>query len=236
MLSSARFSQPDVIFSVFWCGTSGQLRPPDTQIGMFFNWCQAVDCSSVLDTKALMTEQSTFHLKMGFDGCGVTNGFWGTIFAAGLDDQCDQVVFRVNQLLEHNRKVRLNLLGLSRGGMACLLLIKKLSSIPRSVLEVNAVIFDPVPGNGLTTSAIDVFGITIATQCLDVSTSQTLHKVLALYPFMPLPDIAFHAPILPRSFNSILFYLISFHLSQVSKSQSRRAGRNPRLPSGRPVV
>lgn len=65
---------------------------------------------------------------MAFDGCGVTNGCTGTLFAAGLKKQCQVVVNRIIELLATGDKsVRVNVLGLSRGGIAAMYLAQMLS-------------------------------------------------------------------------------------------------------------
>ena len=54
----------------------------------------------------------------------------------------------------------------------------------------------------LTTTALDasVCGgrCSTARQCINLSASSNLAAVLAIYPHEPLPDLAFHAPILPH--------------------------------------
>ena len=72
------------------------------------------------------------HLKMGFDGCGVVAGLPGALFAFGLAPQCDAVVARLEALASSSEACRqrlsVNVLGLSRGGIAALQLAKKLES------------------------------------------------------------------------------------------------------------
>lgn len=92
----------------------------------------------------------------------------------------------------------LNLLGLSRGGMAQIMLIQRLTHIPKKFLTINALIFDPVPGNLISSQSMDVFGLTFAAQSLSMKDSPNLARVTALYPHLPLPDVSFHAPIFPH--------------------------------------
>ena len=77
---------------------------------------------------------------MAFDGCGVTHGLTGTLFAAGLDGQCNSVVEMVQQMRKqqqqqqststnNNASVRLIAVGLSRGAVACRKLALKLSGM-----------------------------------------------------------------------------------------------------------
>jgi len=187
-------SEPDVILTVFWCGTGGTIKGMTTQVGLFYSQCQATD-SSLLDAGP-----PPRHIKIGFDGCGVTNGTGGTVFALGLTEQCETVVQVLTSLLEKVQNVRVNCLGLSRGGMACLLLAKLLVTkhVDPSRVELNLLLFDPVPGNGISSVAVDVFGWSIASTCMDLRQCVHLNQVVAIYPHEPLPAFAFHAPILPR--------------------------------------
>jgi len=140
---------------------------------------------------------------MGFDGCGVTDGCAGTLFAKGLDKQCDQVRRQLDAFLgervpsgQLQRPVRVNVVGLSRGGIACLYLAQRLADLTPSQCKLCMLLFDPVPGNLLTQRQLDVCGCINAHKCCDVSMCQCLSRVLAIYPHEPLPAIAFHAPVL----------------------------------------
>jgi len=108
------------------------------------------------------------------------------------------VVSKVKQLLNASFKVTLNCLGLSRGGMGVLILIQKLAKYTPNRIVMNTILFDPVPGNLITSYNLDILHNTLATQCMDVSASKNLANVLAIYPHEPLPDLAFHAPIIPK--------------------------------------
>ncbi len=63
-------------------------------------------------------------------------------------------------------------------------------------LAINLALLDPVPGNFITTSNIDPFKISLANKAMDLSDCKPLRKVLGLYPHIPLPAIACHAPLL----------------------------------------
>ena len=184
----------EVILSVFFCGTDGQIDPPTTQIGTFAALTNAQDLT---DQQTDINVDET-QFKMGFDGCGTVYGLRGMLFAHGLEQQCDVAVARVNELLTMGKKVKLNLLGLSRGGIAELFLIQKLKHIDCAHLEINALIFDPVPGNLITARKLDFLRQTTANKAIDVSDSKNLNDVLAIYPVEPLPDFAFHAPLMPQ--------------------------------------
>ena len=102
--------------------------------------------------------------------------------------------------LKNNPRLIINAVGLSRGGMACLLLAKSLeqniSQINR--VSMNALLFDPVPGNSITSASMDFLGVTLCNRGKDMSKVTILKNVLALYPYQPLPSYALHAPILPK--------------------------------------
>jgi hypothetical protein len=205
-LADGTAQQQEVVLSVYWCGTAGHLGPPTgptTQVGMFFSLTDGVDITNAgppLIRRELAA--GARHFKMGFDGCGVTNGLLGTVFAAGLGAQCRQVVDRVHSLLSGRFFVALNVLGLSRGGMAAMKLVGLLAAADPARVSMAVCLFDPVPGNLIATAGLDALlcggRMSIARQCIDLSSSQNLRSVLAIYPYEPLPDFAFHAPILPR--------------------------------------
>jgi len=185
---------PDVILSVFWCGTGGTIRGMTTQVGLFASQCLSPDVETLKPLPA------RGEMKMCFDGCGITNGTSGTLWALGLDTQAEQVYQVVSQLLALGSSIRINCLGLSRGGMACLLLAKLLATkhVDINRVELNLFLFDPVPGNGLTSVAVDVMRWSMASMCMDLRGCVHLNDVVAIYPHQPLPAVAFHAPILPQ--------------------------------------
>ena len=65
-------------------------------------------------------------------------------------------------------------------------------------LQLCLALFDPVLGNLLLSVRCDALGRTVANQARDLSRCRVLARVLAIYPHEPLPDLAFHAPLLPR--------------------------------------
>lgn len=156
------------------------------------------DCSTHISTLYQLHEcSSPQQMVMGFDGCGVTHGLLGGIFGVGLEDHIEEVVDTVIDLLKQSKKVVLNCVGHSRGGIAALLLAKRLAWIDARWLEINAVLLDPVPGNYLITAQCDVMGISLANQAMDLSECQNLKQVLAIYCNEPLLDIIAHAPLVP---------------------------------------
>lgn len=192
---------PTVVLTVFWCGTDGLLDPPTTQIGVFASLAEGDDVTAGIGGRALDRRdgEAPRQLTIRFNGCGQTHGTRGALFAHGLKSQCALVVARVQQLLAAGHVVKLVCLGLSRGGMAVLLLVQRL---PASAdLTVHTCIFDPVPGNLILSSTwLDACTRrTMANQCLVLrwSVKCNWQRNLAIYPHEPLPSIAFHAPILP---------------------------------------
>lgn len=152
------------------------------------------------DDDKLDGEEKSAQLKMAFDGCGVAYGCRGVVFAHGLDEQTERTVERVKELLEANPKlaITVNALGLSRGGMALLILAQKFArQFSSARVELNLLLFDPVPGNLLTTAKCDMCRCSIANQNIDLRDAHCVKHILALYPHEPLPDVACHAPILP---------------------------------------
>ena len=79
-----------------------------------------------------------------------------------------------------------------------LYLAQMLGSVDRKRLEFNMLLFDPVPGNLISSSHyLDILGASTANTSLDLTKCCNIRDVLALYPYKPLPDLAFHAPSLP---------------------------------------
>jgi len=174
------------VLSVFFEGTANTLDPTTTQIGIFAKASSALDITE----RAGPISPSEGPFKMAFDGCGVTNGCLGVLFAAGLTSQCRKVVQKIDELLDaHPGRLRCNALGLSRGGLALFILARRLASHER--VDLSMCIFDPVPGTMVSTG----FPCT-GSGMEDLSGCRSLRKVLAIYPHEPLPDVALHAPML----------------------------------------
>lgn len=90
-------------------------------------------------------------------------------------------------------------LGLSRGGIAAYMLARHACGLScASRLRLSLCVFDPVPGNLITTAKyLDLLGnVTTANRHIDLRSCRIV-RCLALYPADPLPDLAFHAPLLP---------------------------------------
>jgi hypothetical protein len=171
-----------IILSVYFSGTGHPINHPE---------CLASLLSDV-------TEVDAKHLKMGFNGCQVDYGFSGMLFGTGLEEQCKKVVEIIIPLLKAGKRIRLNAYGHSRGAIACLMLAKMLGHFDRDLIEVNLALMDPVPGNFLTTAALDFTHRTLARQTMDVSQCRNLVNVLAIYPHTPLLNIEAHAPLIPQ--------------------------------------
>jgi hypothetical protein len=183
-----------VVLSVYFEGTANSLEALETQVGIFAAATVGTDLSEY-EAGMLLRPDIRGPFKVAFDGCGVTNGILGTLFAAGLEGQCDFVVMILKELLATGlRRVVMNCLGLSRGGLALMILAQKLASLEVDQIactDLNLCIFDPVPGNLVGTG----FPFTGWGRS-DLSTCTCLRRVLAIYPYEPLPDYYFHAPTL----------------------------------------
>lgn len=180
--------------SVYFSGTDGIIYNGQTQISLFALLTLGQDITNC----SIPVLRESDHFKMMFDGCGVTHGLAGALFGQGLYEQCDSVVERVRTLMTFRQHVVVNAMGLSRGGVAAMALAKKMSFLPHHRLDINLVVFDPVPGNSLTSSSLDWFNFTLANQCVDLTEATHLRNVLALYPHEPLPHSTLHAPIVPK--------------------------------------
>ena len=201
--AAAAAAAPDRL-TVFIEGTANTLAPVTTQIGEFFALVAAHDVTREVSSEIHRSGPTVW--KMGFDGCGVSDGLAGTIWAWGLGTVSKAVCKRVASLLDAStRPLHLTLVGLSRGGIGALMVCKRLGAlleklgVARSRVHVALCLYDPVPGNLIgTVRFLDpLFGrMTTAASVMDVTTSP-IDQVLAIYPYEPLPDLAFHAPILP---------------------------------------
>ncbi|MBA3537243.1 MAG: hypothetical protein H0T84_11645 [Tatlockia sp.] len=167
------------IISVFFSGTGFNISDTDFLAGSLYK----------------RTKENETQIKLGFDGCGVVYGLRGGLFAHGLDEQCDEVIQRINQEITDGHEVTLNIYGHSRGGTAAAMLAAQLSLVDPRTLSINMAILDPVPGNLISPSTLDPFKTTLANKTMDLRDCRPLKKVLALYPFEPLSDFAFHAPL-----------------------------------------
>ncbi|KAJ8611647.1 hypothetical protein CTAYLR_007881 [Chrysophaeum taylorii] len=182
--------------TVFWEGTANTLNPPTTQIGLFAAATMAIDITHEgglpYRRETSLRSPPRDHFKMAFDGCAVTNGMLGLLFAVGLRQQARRVKTRIEQLLAaYGQTVKCNVLGLSRGGVAAIFLAQALECYDKTAVELNLLLFDPVPGDQ-TWSGFPYTG----SFAKDLSNCASLRRVLAVYPHEPLPDITFHAPLL----------------------------------------
>jgi len=132
---------------------------------------------------------------MAFDGCAETHGISGAIFGTGLDEQCDEVIDLIAREIKKGNTVTLNVYGHSRGAIGALLLAKQLGKVDPNVLDINLALLDPVPGNFITTSTLDMADISLAKKTMDLSDCEPLKNVLVLYPHQPLPTLSAHAPL-----------------------------------------
>lgn len=190
----------NLTLTCFFGGTASSYDDRTTQVEMFGVWCDAVDVTNWAGP--LPTSR---HLKMCFDGVGVTNGFSGMVFAAGLSAQVARVVSVCSEIMSaKDARLCVNAIGLSRGGCGCLLLAKALQAAFGDSVDANLLLFDPVPGNSITSATMDVLGLTLASQCADLRHVTCVKRVLALFPHEPLPTHYLHAPVVPKFADSTL--------------------------------
>ena len=105
-MSNANDDEKKSYLVVFFEGTANTLDPATTQIGIFadavegFLISRQTQVAPAMNRRRAAEEEqqtnthNTHHttLKMAFDGCGVTRGLAGTLFADGLTTQVNQVV------------------------------------------------------------------------------------------------------------------------------------------------
>ena len=186
--------------TVLWCGTSGDLASQTTQIGFFARFLCAVNITA--NDEAV--EESSHDYVIAFDGCGVTHGFCGAVCAVGVRSQAQTVVERTETLLTLGGHLRINVVGLSRGGIAAMLLAQKLAHISPMRLEAHLLLFDPVPGNLICESKLWTpcarLGVALsnANAVTDLRSCTNLRSVLAIYPVEALPACCLHAPVFAR--------------------------------------
>lgn len=185
------------IVNVYFEGTANALSNLITQVSLFADITEGYDLREV----RLETENSeNKRYVIAFDGCGVTNGTFGIIFASGLSDQCALVREKIEILIcNGNSTITVNAVGLSRGGVAVIYLAQELQVLMnRAKIKLNLLLFDPVPGNLISTSKwLDIIGLNTANQAMSLSSCVNIDNILALYPYEPLPDFSFHAPLIP---------------------------------------
>ena len=202
----------EVFLHIFWEGTANTLiLPVTTQIGEFYVATDAQTFSNLPPkddemTRVLSTTKP--HVKIGFNGCGVTHGCAGIICAHGLRDQAETVVQIIRSILRLREKsvVFVNVVGQSRGAIGSIFLAQHLGAakdIPTKSLNLRMLLFDPVPGNLICTSILErfvgcsLFGFCLTSNhCDDLRSARHLTQVLAIYPHEPLPSLAYHAPVL----------------------------------------
>lgn len=195
----------EITLTTIFEGTIYSIEESNTHLHrVLFEDCEGVRISS---PEQVSQYQGTTHFKMGFNGCGVDYGAKGLLLGAGVEEQSDQVVAVVKKLIKDGYKVKLNGIGLSRGGIAAILAALKLAHIDRVHLETNLLFLDPVPGNLLYTPFLEFLNYTLTNRSIDLSASKNLNYVETLYPYLEVGDDTgelidkilanFHIPIRP---------------------------------------
>lgn len=189
--------RPDnaILLTIFMEGTANPMEQITTQIALFSRLCGG----KPLDPDTAIVPEFPGHYKLSFDGCGVSHGIRGTIFATGLREQCLVVKAYVDGWVAAHKTVQINFVGLSRGGIGGLYLAQMLGDMDPNQVVVNMLLFDPVPGNLIWMARyLDIAGMMNTNQCMDVSAARNLDRVVVLYPHEPLPSIAVHAPVIAK--------------------------------------
>ena len=172
----------DILFTIYFNGTSFEMIDKRNLAGFLFHH----------------TKMDTSNLTLGFNGCAVENGlFRGGIFGKGTQSQAKMAANIILEKIHHGHKVKVNCYGHSRGAISALFLAKMLGDFAKDQLEMNLVLLDAVPGNYVWTAKLDATQATLTNQTLDLSQCKNLNHVLTLYPALPLPAIACHAPLIP---------------------------------------
>ena len=136
--------------------------------------------------------------KIGYNGCAINYGFPGAIFGTGIDKDAKEVIEKIKAEIAKGHKVVFNAYGHSRGAITALLIAKQLGNVNPKYLEINLFLHDPVPGNLLTTAALDPFNISLANKTMDLRSCKALQNVITLYPHEALNPLMAHAPLFPR--------------------------------------
>ena len=91
---------------MFFEGTSNPLWQLVTQIGLFAEITSGTDLKPLSPSASPPPHHSRSYdplaseaYRIAFDGCGVTNGLGGVIFANGLWSQCEEVVSHLQYIL-----------------------------------------------------------------------------------------------------------------------------------------
>jgi len=179
--------------NVFMEGTANPMDRITTQIALFSRLCIAATLPPDGSGRATTPGQ----YKVSFEGCGVSLPVQGTLFATGLREQCAIVRTYVDSFISAGVVVKINFVGLSRGGIGGCYLAQELHNYRRDQVVLNMLLFDPVPGNLVWMARLDLAGLMNANRSMDVTSCQILDRVVVLYPHEPLPAIAFHAPVIP---------------------------------------
>lgn len=180
----------EITLTVIIEGTIYSIEEPNTHLHqILYHDCAGERIRSLEQLKEQLTSSpDTSHLKMGFNGCAVDYGLGGLVWGTGVEAQSQQIEAVTKELIKAGYKVKLNIIGLSRGGITGIRAAQQLGHIDPFHLETNLLLLDPVPGNLLLTSKLDFFNWTLANQTKDLSQSKNLKYVETLYPYLEVGD------------------------------------------------
>jgi len=187
----------DVTLAIFMEGTGNPVQQITTQIALLSRICNGTPLRPDQVKEPMRPTPGDY--KLSFNGCGVSHGFRGVLFAHGLKEQVALIRSYIAEFLRVELSVTVNFVGLSRGGIGGLYMAQELADLPIDKVILNMLLFDPVPGNLVWMSRYaDLAGVMNANQAMDVSPVPNLGRILVLYPYEPLPALAFHAPLVAK--------------------------------------
>lgn len=120
------------------------------------------------------------HHVFAFKGCGQIRGdLFGWLFGEGIEEQCDYLLKQIDLIIKDNpnKNIKINAVGLSRGVISALLLIKHLSASQYSNLKTSLTLIDPVSGNHWLTTKLDLLNLTLANRAKDISQVSNLKNI-----------------------------------------------------------
>ncbi len=168
-----------IYLTVYFNGTSLTLKPLDKENKFGVEVITWTLPSFLYQEKC--TERTETSVVRGYDGSGVTHGWLGEIYGWGLDAAFDELEKIIKDANQADHPVTLNVFGVSRGAISAMLLALKLKDIDTTLLNINLLLHEPVPGNARATVAIDGYDVTLTNQVMDMRACQNLTRVSTIY-------------------------------------------------------
>ena len=159
-------------------------------ITVFFNdsFDSSADEQSIVGALAKSAKAQSDVDVYIYHGVDKTHGFIaGGLFSAGLDTHTKVLVKVVSDriaqrsLANSAKPLKLNIVGVGRGGISACLLVKALKDFSPRDLNIQLIMYDPVPTNSRSAVKLDFFHWTWANISLDLQQCKHLKKVFAFY-------------------------------------------------------